>query len=73
MSAWLASTWTATWPNLLANVLWVPVVVVHHRLMKRHLRALREHQAVLHRQQERLLVEHVLGPAAGAEQEGVTP
>lgn len=73
MDAWLVSTWAATWPNLLANVLWIPVVWVHHRVMTRHIRGLREHVAVLHRQQEQLLVKHVIGPADGAEQEGMTP
>lgn len=67
MFAWLASTWTATWPNLLANVLWVPVVAVHHRAMKRHIRALRDHNAALHRQHEELLIKHVIGPASDAE------
>lgn len=33
---WLAHTWTAVWPNLAANVLWVPLVALHHILMRRH-------------------------------------
>jgi hypothetical protein len=36
VTAWLLSTWNQTWPNLLANVLWVPVAWLHHRGMKRH-------------------------------------
>lgn len=72
MGAWLASTWTATWPNLLANVLWVPVVWVHHRVMARRIRALHRHVTVLHDRHEQLLIRHALGPATGAEQEGVT-
>lgn len=64
MGGWLASTWTVTWPNLLANVLWVPVVWVHHRIMSRRVRDLRAHVTALHRQHEELLVQHVLGSAA---------
>lgn len=71
--SWLASAWDQTWPNLLANVLWIPVVWVHHRVMTRHIRGLREHVAVLHRQHEELLIKHVIGPAAGTGQEGVRP
>ncbi|MFF1469153.1 hypothetical protein [Streptomyces mirabilis] len=37
MAAWLANVWGQTWPNLLANVLWIPVVGVHHLAMKRHI------------------------------------
>lgn len=33
---WLAHTWAAVWPNLAANVLWVPLVAIHHVLMRRH-------------------------------------
>lgn len=32
----LPQVWDAVWPNLLANVLWVPLAWGHHRLMKRH-------------------------------------
>lgn len=70
--AWLASTWSATWPNLLANVLWVPVVAIHHKVMTRRIRALRQHVTTLHAQHEQLLVRHVLG-GAGIEQEGGKP
>ncbi|MFE9448256.1 hypothetical protein [Streptomyces sp. NPDC006739] len=68
--AWLTSTWTATWPNLLANVLWIPIVAIHHKVMSRRIRALRQHVTALHQQHEVLLVQHVLGPAAETEQEG---
>lgn len=67
---WLASTWTATWPNLLANVLWIPVVWIHHKVMTRRIRALRQHVTALHDQHEQLLVRHVLKTGADAEQEG---
>ena len=67
--AWLVSTWDQTWPNLLANVLWVPVVAVHHKLMTRRVRALHQHVTALHAQQEQLIVRHVVG----AQQEGETP
>ena len=70
MAAWLASTWSATWPNLLANVLWIPVVWVHHKVMTRRIRALHQHVTTLHAQHEELLVQHVLG-GAGTGQEGV--
>lgn len=67
--AWLTSAWGQTWPNLLANVLWVPVAWMYHRLVvARKFRELREHQTALHRQHEELLVQHVLGRAEGAQQ-----
>lgn len=35
--AWLADTWAATWPNLLASVIWAtPAFTAHHVLMRRH-------------------------------------
>ncbi|MFE2969927.1 hypothetical protein ACFXKC_40920 [Streptomyces sp. NPDC059340] len=70
MTSWLAATWDQTWPNLLANVLWVPAVWIHHQVMTRHIRALRQHVTALHAQQEQLIVRHVIGAAAGPEQEG---
>ncbi|EST24398.1 hypothetical protein [Streptomyces roseochromogenus] len=48
MGAWLWGAWLQVWPNLAANVLWVPVVGVHHWLTCRHLRALHEQQRHLH-------------------------
>lgn len=35
MGTLLAGWWSAIWPNLAANVLWVPLAWVHHRLMRR--------------------------------------
>jgi hypothetical protein len=29
--------WDEIWPNLAANVLWVPLAWVHHVLIKRHI------------------------------------
>jgi len=37
MGVWLWGAWLQVWPNLAANVLWVPVVGVHHLAMKRHI------------------------------------
>ena len=73
MGGWLWWAWLQIWPNLAANVLWVPVVGLHHLIMSRRVRDLRAHVSALHRQHEQLLVRHVLGPAAGADQEGVGP
>ncbi|MDB5911100.1 MAG: hypothetical protein JWP34_5217 [Massilia sp.] len=40
---WLAGTWAAVWPNLLASALWgAPAFTVHHVLMRRHVD--RQHQ-----------------------------
>ena len=37
IAALLASWWTAIWPNLAANVIWMtPAFVLHHLLMRRH-------------------------------------
>ena len=44
MGAWLASVWGQVGPNLAANVLWVPVVGIHHLAMKRHLARLHAQQ-----------------------------
>lgn len=55
--AWLVSTWTATWPNLLANVLWIPAVWLAHRAWATGLRTERQMHAEyverLHQQHER--------------------
>lgn len=67
---WLASTWDQTWPNLLANVLWVPVVAIHHKVMTRRIRALRQHVTALHDEHVQLLVQHVIKTGDGAQQEG---
>ncbi|WP_369387451.1 hypothetical protein AB5J72_07450 [Streptomyces sp. CG1] len=48
MAAWLWRAWLQVWPNLAANVIWVPVVGVHHWLTRLHLRALHERQCRLH-------------------------
>lgn len=46
---WLAVTWAAVWPNLLASILWtVPAVIWHHRRTMRHLSLrLEDHHANL--------------------------
>ncbi|WP_290646736.1 hypothetical protein [Aquabacterium sp.] len=40
------SVWSALWPNLLANVLWVPVVWAYHKVNNRrhadHIRQLHQ-------------------------------
>ncbi len=53
MAAWLASAWGQIWPNLAANVLWVPLAALHHRRMKRHIRRLHEE----HREQVRQVIQ----------------
>jgi hypothetical protein len=38
MGSWLASNWSAVWPNLEASLIWAtPAFVTHHVLMRRHL------------------------------------
>lgn len=37
MITWLVSAWASIWPNLLADVLWVPAVGVFHLLLRRRL------------------------------------
>jgi hypothetical protein len=50
---------------LAANVIWVPVAWVYHRLaVVPRFRRLHEHQAALHRQHEELLIKHVIGKEA---------
>ena len=34
---WSPGWWGQVWPNLAANVLWVPLAAVHHVQMKRHI------------------------------------
>jgi hypothetical protein len=46
MISWLYSTWISLWPNLLANVLWVPLAYVHHRMIKRKLREVNDNVAI---------------------------
>lgn len=65
--------WAELWPNLAANVVWVPFAAVwawaHRRWSKRHMQYLRDHITALHRQHEELLLKHILGQAE-PEQEG---
>jgi hypothetical protein len=42
MAAALAGWWSAIWPNLAANVIWVPAAALHHVLIRRHIT--REHE-----------------------------
>lgn len=71
MGTWLASAWGQIWPNLAANILWVPLVWAHHLVMSRRVRDLRQHVTTLHAQHEALIVQHVLGrTTAGTKQEG---
>lgn len=42
MGAWLWWAWLQIWPNLAANVIWVPVAAIHHVLIKRHITNLHE-------------------------------
>lgn len=50
MGGWLASTWTAVWPNLLADAAWVPLVWLVHRTEAAAQRVEREmHTAYLDR------------------------
>lgn len=50
MAAWLASTWSSIWPNLAANILWIPLVGVHHVLLRRHVARLHhQHTARIER------------------------
>lgn len=44
MADWLWGAWLQVWPNLAANVLWVPVVGIHHLAMKRHIGRLHAQQ-----------------------------
>jgi hypothetical protein len=56
MAAWLWWAWLQIWPNLAANVIWVPLAAAHHILMKRHsARLFAEHAE----QQRKQLAEHV--------------
>ena len=72
--AHLMHVWAELWPNLLANAVWAPPAAVwawaHRRWSKRHMAILRDHITALHRQNEELLVQHVLGTVADVEQEG---
>jgi hypothetical protein len=46
------NAWSQIWPNLAANVVWAPLVWLHHRVMTRRIHSLREHVTALHQQQE---------------------
>lgn len=37
MADWLWGAWLQIWPNLAANVIWVPAAALHHVLLKRHI------------------------------------
>ena len=36
------------WPNLAANVIWVPLAWIHHRMMNKKLEEVKQHVAALH-------------------------
>jgi hypothetical protein len=42
MGEWLVSMWGQIWPNLAANVIWVPAAWLHHVLIRRHITRLHE-------------------------------
>jgi hypothetical protein len=42
LTAGLQHFWTAVWPNLAANVVWIPVVWVHHQWMRRRVNVLHD-------------------------------
>lgn len=53
MGAWIAAAWGQVWPNLVANVLWVPVAAWWaHSRARRHVeqveRLLEQHRRELH-------------------------
>lgn len=55
MAALLAGWWSAIWPNLAANVIWIPVVAIAHRILKRYLaERAKEQQQQLDAHAERL-------------------
>jgi len=66
------TVWAQLWPNLLANAVWAPPAAAwawaHWRWSRRHMQILRDHITALHRQNEELLVHHILGGST-AEQE----
>lgn len=51
MGQLLFGWWLQIWPNLAANVIWVPVAAIHHVLMKRHVdrrhQQLKDHVAAM--------------------------
>jgi hypothetical protein len=49
------SAWAQIWPNLAANVIWVPLVWLHHHVMAGRVQALKQHVTVLHEQHEQLI------------------
>jgi hypothetical protein len=55
MGAWLWSAWLQVWPNLAANVIWVPLAWAHHQMMQR--------QAVEHHEEMKA---HVTGAVEAA-------
>ncbi|MDI5965709.1 hypothetical protein [Streptantibioticus silvisoli] len=41
---WLPGAWASLWPNLAANVIWVPVAALHHVMIRRHTTRLHHQQ-----------------------------
>lgn len=65
MGTVLAGWWSAIWPNLAANVLWVPLAAAHHVLMRRHAaRQLAEHAE----RQRQELADHLTTALAAAKE-----
>lgn len=51
MAGWLWWAWLQIWPNLAANIIWVPVAATHHVAIKRHISRLHE-QSRQHQSEE---------------------
>jgi len=68
------TVWAQLWPNLLANIIWVPLAAAwawaHRRWSKRHIALLRDHITALQRQHEELLINHILGGAENRQEGG---
>lgn len=45
MGRLLIGWWVAIWPNLAANIIWVPLAALHHVLIRRRMTAHHEHLA----------------------------
>lgn len=39
MTAWIWWAWLQIWPNMAADVLWIPIVGIYHVIVRRALRS----------------------------------
>lgn len=46
MDQWLWASWDSIWPNLVANVLWIPIAWIWNKTHKKQIQQMHQHHQV---------------------------